>query len=82
MQSPAGFIQFEQIFIFGRNPGLSLCRSHRAGFLGGGDGIIESSGLGVGGGQDADHRDIFILRQLAGLFSQTHRLVAIAQARV
>jgi len=61
MESPAGLIQFQQLFISCCNLRLSLCQSHRARFPGGDDGIIETSGFSVSKGQGCDRISVVIL---------------------
>jgi len=51
MIGPPGIIQFQQLFISCSSLRVSLRQSQGPGFLSGNNGIVETSGFGIGGGQ-------------------------------
>jgi len=70
------------MFVVGGDFLLSLGQRHVVRLLGGGNGIVESSGPGAGGAECADEKGLFIFGQLAGVFRQGHGFTAIAQVRI
>ena len=82
MTSLAGLIQFEQLFISRRKFLRPLRQSHRQGLPSGGNGVVETSGFGIGRSESSDWNHLFVLGLLTGPFGQAHRLGAVAQAGV
>jgi hypothetical protein len=73
-------VKLQQFLIFLQQILFAGFFRQRAGVLGRGNGVVKSSGLGIGGGQRADVDGFLIMRQSAGAFSELDGERSVAEA--
>lgn len=72
-------VKLQQFLIFLQQVFFARFFRQRAGFLGGRNGVVKSSGFGISRRQRPHERGFGIMSQFTSVFSQTHRLGTIAK---